>query len=185
MEKDLNGTERRKLLLEMIQQSKEPLSGKKLGELCGVTRQVIVTDIAILRSSGHDIISTPKGYLLNQKAQSSYMRVFKVRHGNDQMEEELKLIVDAGGIVQNVMINHRAYGILSAQLLIKSRRDIKNFINDVTTGKSTLLCNVTSGYHFHTVLADSEIVLNEIEEALREHGFLTEILSYEKDLLNL
>ena len=42
------------------------------------------------------------------------------------------------------------------------------------------MLNVTSGYHFHTIMADSEEVLDEIENELAEKGFLAEVLPYEK-----
>ena len=42
--------------------------------------------------------------------------------------------------------------------------------------------NITSGYHFHQISADDEKTLDEIEEALKEEGFLTEILPYEEGM---
>ena len=52
-------------------------------------------------------------------------------------------------------------------------------MENLRTGKSTPLLNVTSGYHFHNVSADSEEILDEIEAALKEHNFLSEIFPYE------
>lgn len=45
-------------------------------------------------------------------------------------------------------------------------------MENIRTGRSTPLLNVTSGYHFHHVAADQEEILDEIEAALREKGFL-------------
>ena len=42
--------------------------------------------------------------------------------------------------------------------------------------------NITSGYHFHHISADQEEILDEIEEKLKEMGFLAELLPYDKDL---
>ena len=92
------------------------------------------------------------------------------------------MIVDLGGCVEDVIVNHRAYGKVSASLQIKSRRDVQAFMEQIRTGKSTLLMNITSGYHFHHISAEQEEILDEIEEKLRERGFLAELLPYEKDL---
>ena len=89
--------------------------------------------------------------------------VFKVCHTNEQTEDELVTIVDLGGTVVDVMVNHRVYGKMSAPLNIKNRRDVQLFMNNIKTGKSTPLMNVTSGYHFHHVCAEQEEILDEIE----------------------
>ena len=91
--------------------------------------------------------------------------------------------MDLGGCVQDVMVNHRVYGRISAPLNIKNRRDVQHFMENLRSGKSTPLLNVTSGYHFHTVSADSEEILDEIEAALKEQNFLCEIFSYEADVM--
>lgn len=113
------------------------------------------------------------------EASKGCTRLFKVCHTNEQVEDELTTIVDLGGTVVNVMVNHRIYGKLDAQLNIKNRRDVAKFLDDINTGKSTPLLNVTSGYHFHLVSAETEDVLDEIEEALRGKNYLTELLPYE------
>lgn len=61
------------------------------------------------------------------------------------------------------------------------RRDVEAFVENIRTGRSTPLLNVTSGYHFHHVAADQEEILDEIEAALREKGFLADFLSYEQE----
>ncbi len=78
--------------------------------------------------------------------------------------------MDLGGCVLDVMINHRVYGKVTAPLNIKNRRDIQIFMNDIESGKSAPLMNVTSGYHFHRV-SEQEEILDEIEEALRKTLF--------------
>lgn len=175
----MTGTERRKQILAMIRQSPGPLSGGALGNATGVSRQVVVQDIALLRTEGYKIAATPRGYILDEPRQA--VRLFKVFHTNERTEEELKLIVDMGGCVTDVMVNHRIYGKMSAPLNIKNRRDVQVFMNHLRTGKSTPLLNVTSGYHFHHVTAEQEEILDEIEDALRKRGFLTELFPYEKE----
>ena len=155
----MTGTERRKKLLNLMRESKTPLSGGALGSATGVSRQVIVQDIALLRTEGHSILATARGYLLEEPADT--MRLFKVFHDAAATEEELTTIVDLGGCVVDVMVNHRVYGKVSAPLQIKNRRDVQAFLKNLESGKSTPLLNVTSGYHFHHVSAESEEILDE------------------------
>jgi transcriptional regulator of NAD metabolism len=72
------------------------------------------------------------------------------------------------------MINHKVYGHLEAPLNIKSRRNVKEFMDDIHNGKSSPLKNVTSGYHYHRISADSEETLDLIENMLREKQLLVE-----------
>ena len=72
------------------------------------------------------------------------------------------------------MVNHRVYGRMEAELNISSRRKAADFIRDLKSGKSSPLKNITSGYHYHTVEADSEETLDMIGEMLEEKGFLVE-----------
>lgn len=166
----MTGSERRTEILQHMRANREPVSGTKLAAAYQVSRQVIVQDIALLRASGYDIISTNRGYILNQ--QSCCSRVFKVCHTDEKLEEELTLIVDQGGTVENVMIRHEVYGDLEAELGIRSRRDVKRFIDEIRSGKSSPLKNITSNYHYHRVNADSEETLDLIGETLQSHGFL-------------
>ena len=66
--------ERRKILLSMLQQSQTPISGSALGKQTGVSRQVVVQDVAILRTEGYPILSTTKGYYLDRTEQSGSVR---------------------------------------------------------------------------------------------------------------
>lgn len=175
----LSGEERRRQILQLIHQSDRPLSGGKLGDLTGVSRQVIVQDIALLRTQGYSILATARGYILDQP--ENRIRLFKVFHTEEQTRDELNLIVDLGGTVLDVMVNHRIYGLVTASLNIKSRRDIQLFFKNMENGTSTPLMNLTGGYHFHHVSADSADILDEIESALRENGFLAEIFPYEEE----
>ena len=57
----MSGEKRRENLLKILQESDKPVSGTKLAEKFQVSRQVVVQDIALLRTSNHDILSTHKG----------------------------------------------------------------------------------------------------------------------------
>ncbi|MGN0704680.1 MAG: transcription repressor NadR [Lentihominibacter sp.] len=173
----MNGNERRKEILKLLTESQEPISGISLARQLSVSRQIIVQDIALLRASGNDIMSMNQGYLIQTKPKLS--RVFKVIHTEQDVEDELNTVVDFGGIVKDVFVYHKAYGVLRADMNIRSRLDIENFVKKIKSGKSNLLMNVTSGYHYHTVLADSEQLLDIIQDRLREKGYLARLQDYE------
>ena len=173
----MNGEERRKKILNILSSAKSPVAGVKLAEDLDVSRQVIVQDIALLRANGTAIFSTNRGYLIQESKEFS--RVLKVVHSDDEVEEELSTIVDAGGHVRDVFVYHKVYGVLRADMNIKSRRDIKNYLDEISSGKSSLLKNVTSGYHYHTILADSEDILDAIQDEIQQKGFLAKLQDYE------
>ena len=173
----MNGNERRTEILKLLTERQGPVSGVSLARQLSVSRQIIVQDIALLRAAGNDILSMNQGYMIQSKPKLS--RVFKVIHEEQDVEEELNTIVDFGGIVKDVFVYHKAYGVLRAEMNIRSRLDIENFVEKIKSGKSNLLMNVTSGYHYHTVMADSEQLLDIIQDKLREKGFLARLQDYE------
>lgn len=169
----MTGDERRTFIIDEIKNSEKPIPAKKLAELCHVSRQIIVQDIALIRAAGYDIISTNRGYILKEE-KAGVSRIFKVNHSDEQTEEEMNSIVDLGGCIVNVMVNHRVYGHMEASLGINSRKKVHDFIEDIKSGKSSPLKNITSGYHYHKVEAESEEILDMIEEMLKEKDMLVE-----------
>ena len=173
----MNGEERRKKLIDLLKHSDTPLSGTDLAKQLGVSRQVIVQDIALLRATVDNIVSTNRGYVLTEALATR--RVFKVIHSDEEVEEELSLIVDCGGRIEDVFVSHKIYNVIKAPMNIRSRLDIRRFMDNLASGKSSLLKNVTSGYHYHTVTAESEDILDYIHDALKERGFLAPLQDYE------
>ena len=173
----MNGEERRTKIIELLNKSEVPLSGTSLAKQLGVSRQVVVQDIALLRANTYTIVSTNQGYLLSETAKAS--RVFKMIHTDEEVDEELSLIVDCGGHVEAVFVSHKIYNVVKAPMNIRSRLDIQRFMENLTSGKSTLLKNVTSGYHYHTVTAESEELLDYMQNALSRRGFLAPLQDYE------
>ena len=162
--------ERRKSIVNLLLSEDRPLSGGELSERCGVSRQIIVQDISVLKGLGYDILSTHNGYILQKSPLKE--RVFKVKHSTEETEDELNIIIDLGGTVVDVFVWHNVYGKVSAPLNIFSRLQVKQFIEGVRTGKSTELMNITGGYHYHTVRAEKEEILDRIENALNRKGFI-------------
>ena len=166
------GEERRKKLLELISHTEEPLSGSVLAKQLGVSRQVIVQDIALLRAVDKNIISTAKGYLLYQQDAKKARRGFFVYHTTEQIEDELCTVVDLGGSILDVFVEHEIYGTITADLNLKNRRDVMEFVERVRTNKTVPLKELTAGKHTHTIEADTEEVLDEIEAELLRKGYL-------------
>lgn len=166
----MNGEERREQIIKIIRESNRPVSGTSLAKELGVSRQVIVQDMALLRANGQDILSTHRGYILPEKTRKSH--VFKVYHTGEQVEEELNLIVDLGGAIEDVFVYHKVHGVIKADLHIRSRRDVQNYLQDIAAGISTQLLNLTAGYHYHTITADTEEILDAVGEELSKNGML-------------
>ena len=162
--------ERRKAIVNLLLSAKEPISGGELAQKFDISRQIIVQDITVLKGTGCEILSTSQGYVM-QKSPFSH-RVFKVRHTTEQTEDELSCIVELGGTVVDVFVWHKVYGKIEAALNIFSQMHVKQFLEGVRTGQSTELMHVTGGYHYHTVRADNEDVLDRIENALNKRNYI-------------
>lgn len=166
----MKANDRRKEIAAVLLSSKEPVSGTMLSEKFGVSRQIIVQDISLLKAAGYDILSTHHGYIVQSSPLKE--RVFKLKHTTADTEDELNTIVDLGGTVADVFVWHKVYGKVEAKMNIFSRMHVRQFIEGVRSGKSTELMNITGGYHYHTVRAESEEILDRIGEALDEKGFI-------------
>lgn len=162
--------ERRTAIANYLLSTESAVSGSELSEKFGVSRQIIVQDITVLKGSGYDILSTHNGYIIQKSPHKQ--RVYKLYHTTEQTEDELNLIVDLGGTVVDVFVWHKVYGRVAAKLNIFSRLQVKQFIEGVRTGKSSELMNITGGYHYHTIRAESEEILSKIGERLEERGYI-------------
>ena len=156
-------------------------SAKDLAARFGVSRQVIVQDMAVIRASTPGILSTTRGYVLQQDKDIACTREFKVRHGQEQAAEELNLIVDCGGRVKNISISHRVYGRVTAEMDIRSRQDVNEFVQAINSSHSSVLSSATSGYHYHLIEASSQERLDLIGEQLKKAGFLAPLQPWEKE----
>lgn len=170
----MEGDTRRKKIMEILQQKSQPVSGTELAGMMGVSRQIIVQDIALLRTSYKNILSTNKGYLLYESVSKTqnYRRSVKVKHRNDEIRQELNMIVDAGARVLDVVVEHNIYGQIMVDLIINNRTDADAFVRQVEENKTKPLNELTDGVHFHTIEAEREEILDEVEKRLKEAGFL-------------
>lgn len=171
---ELHGDERRIKILALIQEATTPLNGSVISKQMGVSRQVIVQDIALLRANKHDIISTNRGYLINTPTNEvdTFTRVFKVAHSDDDIAKELLCIINLSGQVLDVFVDHDVYGKISVDLNISTTQDIENFVVSMQDDEVSPLKNITNEHHYHTVKAPTVKLLDLIEAELRESGFL-------------
>lgn len=172
--------QRREEILALLNQADAPIAAKDLagavwgqppGDRAGPCRDP---------ASRPNIISTNRGYILQQQ-ETGCLREFKVRHTPEQAEQELNLIVDHGGRVKNISISHRVYGRITAEMDIRSRQDVQEFLQALAGGASTVLSTATDGYHYHLVEAATPDRLDLIGQALQDAGFLAPLQPWEKE----
>ena len=170
----MNGETRREKIKQMLQESSEPLTGTALANALHVSRQVIVQDIALMRAEQTAILSTNKGYLLGNDAVRTQQpkRVFFVRHTTAQVMEEFMAVIDLGGRILDVAVEHELYGPIRADLHIENAQDAADFTQRLERCRDNPLKVLTDDRHFHTVAAPSERLLDLIEAELRTRGFL-------------
>lgn len=169
----MNGQERRNAILARLQGSTAPISAKILADEYAVTRQIIVADIALLRAAGHRIAAANRGYLL-ETADDGLIKHIVVKHDKGDVEKEFYTIVDFGGKVLDVTIEHSIYGRISAELNIASRYDADLFISRVKETGANPLSLLTEGFHIHTLSVRDEDSFARITERLSALGILIE-----------
>ena len=165
----MTAEERRKAILETLKNSDRPCNASVLAETYGVSRQVVVADVALLRAAGASINATPRGYVM-EREESGLVRRVACRHSSYDTEKELYIIVDNGCTVLDVVVEHPVYGELVGMLQLKSRYDVGQFI-----AKSSLappLSQLTEGVHLHTLACPDEGAFRRVCDALEAGGFL-------------
>lgn len=173
--KKILGDNRRKAIVEWLKNENRPITGGELASRTNVSRQVIVQDISLLKALGEPIIATSQGYLyLNERKQKEKVvqRLIACKHEPKKTEEELNIIVDYGATVKDVIIEHPVYGDLTASIMVKNRKEVKEFIEKITKTNASYLSELTGGIHLHTIEASNAETLDEVCEALDQAGIL-------------
>lgn len=168
--------ERRAEVLRRLQEASQPLTGTRLSRELGVSRQIIVGDVSILRAEGQQIFATPRGYIMPKQEIGGFRKATLVcQHRAEDMEAELNAIVDNGGTVLDVIVEHPVYGPIKSDLLLESRRDIRNFLTKMKKCQANPLLVVTGGIHIHTVQVPDGEALQAIKDELVSLGILVNI----------
>ena len=162
----LKGNERRKKIIDILLSSKEPISGTVLAKELGVSRQIIVQDMALLRASDKNILSTNRGYMIFSSLLSynTHKRCIRVKHSDKLIRNEMEIIVENGGKMLDTIVEHEIYGQISVDLIIETMDDIDKFLAKKPEQKTLL--SLTGGVHYHTIEAADEKTLDKIEQEL-------------------
>ena len=170
----MTGEERRNKILLKLQETTTPLSGTALAKEFHVSRQIIVQDIALMRAENYGILSTHRGYILRtEKTENNQpKRVFYVKHSSDQVLEEFQTVIELGGKILDVAVEHEIYGQIRVDLFIETAADAADFCEKLEKCRDNPLNVLTDNCHYHTVSAPSEKVLDLIENELRSKNIL-------------
>ena len=170
------GEARHQLLVSTLKEASNPVSGRELGLMTNVSRQVIVGDITLLKAKGEPIMATSRGYVYMhpQVKLRKIEKVIACNHTSEQTEEELNLLVDYGVTVKDVKIEHPVYGDLTASVMVSNRNEVKEFIENIKKTNASFLLELTEGIHLHTIIADNEQEIINAENALRKADILVE-----------
>ena len=166
----MNTDERREQILYTLKQTNTPITGSELANIFKVSRQIIVGDITVLRASGHNIFATPTGYLLpHDQAKEERLATIACQHNDDNLQTELEIIIDNGGKVRDVIVEHPLYGEIRVNLFINSRRDIQLFLAKKEKTNASALMSITKGLHYHTIeipnMETLELIKTELNKA--------------------
>lgn len=167
----MDNHDRRNKILDIIQSSDSPVSASSLSKDMGVSRQIIVGDVALLRAEGNDILSTPRGYVAASK-ETNVTRRIAVNHSAEETQAELYTLVDEGCTVEDVIVEHPIYGQLIGGLRISSRYDVDEFIRKSKEENATPLSALTEGIHLHTISAKTEEQIDRAIDKLKKMGIL-------------
>ncbi len=171
----MDASRRREQILAILRASSRPVSAAALAAETRVSRQIIVGDIALLRASGTEIQATPRGYLLQSRDEEQagcLLYTIACRHGADQLAEELYTVVDNGGGLLDVTVEHPVYGQLCGKLHIFSRHDADLFMDTLARNHAETLCNLTGNLHLHTLACRTEEDYRRILAQLDKKGIL-------------
>jgi transcriptional regulator of NAD metabolism len=163
---------RRDQIYQHLSAADAPLSATALAKQYGVSRQIIVGDIALLRAEGRQITATPRGYVIAQSG--GLTAQLAVCHNGSETRQELYTMVDCGCTVLDVVVEHPVYGQITAALQLSSRYDVDQFVQSMTDRSALPLSALTEGIHLHTLSGPGDDVLAHLKDKLRAMGVLLE-----------
>ena len=170
----MSSNERREKLLQILKKSDKPVKGSELSAELQVSRQVVVKDIALLRASGLEIIATSNGYIVLDSVKNEFKIKCKNHNSDDELYDELQTIIDLGGKVKDVIVEHPTYGVLKADLNVATNRDLRNFMQKAATNEFKQLSVLSPDYHIHTIEVDNDEIFEEIQKELKLNNILFE-----------
>ena len=153
-------------ILDLLKRAKIPVKGKELAERFGVSRQITVSDIAQLREEGYRIIPTRDGYVLDTGG--TVRRTIAVQHTAEEIYDELKTVVENGGKVIDVIVEHPIYGELTGRIDVSTLDDVEKFVSLLISSNTKPLLEISNGIHLHTIEAPDETTMDKILHAIEK-----------------
>lgn len=168
----MHANERREKIVEILKSKSQPVSASALARQLSVSRQVIVGDVALLRAANMQISATPRGYVMEELTARTDTYTIACRHNQKNIVDELYTIVDNGGGLLDVTVEHPVYGQLSGQLRIFSRYDADRFLKKLDKSNAPALSTLTGGIHLHTISCPTPEIYQRIVEELEAKKIL-------------
>lgn len=164
----MSGEQRREQIVNLLKSQTNPINATDLAKTFSVTRQIIVADVALLRASGYKIRAEHKGYVIEKEISTGLLKQIVVKHGKEEVKEEFYAIVDNGGRVLDVIVEHKMYGTISVKLDISTRFDADNFVSEINKAGISPLSALTEGLHIHTISVTDNACFERIVARLKQ-----------------
>ncbi|MFQ9053326.1 MAG: transcription repressor NadR [Oscillospiraceae bacterium] len=168
----MTAEQRRSRISARLHESHQPISATALARELGVSRQIIVGDVALLRAAGQAITATARGYVIPDAGRRAYRARWPAATTAPAPGTKLNAMVDCGCTVVDVIVDHPVYGQLSAPLHLRSRLDVEQFMARMEGAAP--LSQLTDGIHLHSLSCPDEASYEHLKARLRELGFLAE-----------
>lgn len=171
----MTSEERRKKIQDVLSKNSSPITATALAKKYSVSRQVIVGDIALMRASGLEISATPRGYVLDcAKEEKDFVFTVACYHNEENMRNELYAVVDNGGTILDVTVEHAVYGEISGELRISTRYEADEFMKKIICNDTQPLMRLTKGVHLHRIKCKDKEERDRIIESLKKDGIIFE-----------
>jgi transcriptional regulator of NAD metabolism len=159
--------ERRAAIETMLRNAGQPVTGSQLAAAFGVSRQVIVQDMAVLRAGGLPVEASAQGYYLRTAGKAHVCVIASCHRTREALLAELYAIVDAGATVEDIIVEHPVYGEIVGNLHVDSRKAADLLSRQLYHPQAAPLSTVTGGFHLHTLSAPDQATLERAVAALK------------------
>ena len=167
----MSNLQRREDILQILEGAEKPVSASALAGRFGVSRQIIVGDVALLRAGGYDIISTARGYVF-ATGHKGLTKTIVCCHNAQDTAKELYAIVDCGCTVVDVIVEHPVYGQITGMLQLSSRLEVEDFLSRLNEPGTAPLSSLTEGVHIHTIICPNLSAYEVLFAKLKEMNVL-------------
>ena len=131
---------------------------------------------AVIVSLGADKASKIYKHLSKDDIEKLTIEVAKLKHleAEETLEvlDEFYTVVDLGGKILDVVVEHDLYGQIAVDLIIANRQDAEEFFRKMQASRVKPLKELTEDIHYHTIVTKDVSAMDRIEEALLKKGYL-------------